>query len=328
MTRSRWLALGNLDAGGLGVRFDRYLGVEYMFSIKTPTNVSYEQLRVSLATLPGFQYVEPNGVVHIATTTPNDTNFANQDGLNNTGQLGGTADADIDAPEAWDFTKGFSGTVVADLDTGVNYNHADLAANKWVNPNEIPGDGIDNDGNGKNDDVNGYDFVNTDHTPLDDNGHGTETAGVIAAVGNNSTGVAGVAWNTKILPVKVADAAGSLSFANITSGIQYVNGLSDVGVNVHVINASFGGTGTASSIATAIQDAASRNILFVTAAGNNGPNDGSRTTGWNNDTAGQAIYPSSYTDDNIISVAATTNTDALATFSNYGATSVDLAAQA
>jgi subtilisin family serine protease len=316
-------ALPGLDASQLGIQFDRYLGVDYLFSVTAPTTVSYDQLHTALGALPGFQFVEPNGVMHYASTTPNDTSFGNEDGLNNTGQLGGTSDADIDAPEAWDFTKGSTSTVVADLDSGVNYNHQDLSANKWVNPNEIAGNGIDDDGNGKADDVNGYDFVNTDHTPLDDVGHGTSTAGVIAAAGNNSTGVAGVAWTTKILPVKVGDSTG-LTYANITSGIEYVNGLNDVGVNVHVINASFGGTGTDPSVETAIQDAAARNIMFVAAAGNWG--DGHQTAGWNNDTTGQAIYPASYTDDNIISVAATDDNDALTNFSNYGSTSVDLAA--
>ena len=125
---------------------------------------------------------------------PNDPSFGQTWGLNNTGQTSGqagVADADIDAPEAWDLTTGSRSIVVGVIDTGVDYTHPDLAANIWTNPGEIAGNGIDDDGNGFVDDVHGYDFANNDGDPMDDNGHGTHVAGTIAAVGNNGIGVAG-----------------------------------------------------------------------------------------------------------------------------------------
>ena len=318
----------------LGIKFERYLGVENTFLVETPNTVSGESITKALMKVPGFVSIEPNEIAHVTSTTPSDPDFTAQYGLNNTGQvyayngstpISGTADADIDAPEAWDLTTGSASTVVAVLDTGINYNHQDLVSNRWQNAREIPGDGIDNDGNGFNDDVYGRDFVNTDSTPLDDNGHGTFVAGVIAA-DSNSVGSVGVSWNSKVMAVKVFDSAGSGTSANIVSGVNYVTGLRNKGVNIRVINGSFGLGSSSSSLQSAIQTAGDAGILFVTAAGNNGLNNGSRTTGWNNDTSGQAIYPSSYTNANIISVAATDDDDALATFSNYGSTSVDLGA--
>ncbi len=223
-----------LDKLDLGARFGKFLGDSYSFLIETPVGLLHKQIEAALSTLDGFAFVEPNGIVR-AAAMPNDTNFAGQYGLHNTGQSGGTTDADIDAPEAWDLSTGHTGTVVAVLDSGVDYNHADLAGNKWVNPNEIAGNGVDDDGNGDSDDVYGMDIVNGDVTPLDDFGHGTQVAGVVAAVGNNNAGVTGVAWNAKILPVKILDNSGNGTFADAALGVRYVNILSDVGVNVRVI---------------------------------------------------------------------------------------------
>ena len=118
-------------------------------------------------------------------------------------------DADIDAPEAWNVTTGSRAVVVAVIDTGIDYRHPDLAANMWRNPGEIPGDGIDNDGNGFVDDVYGWDFANNDADPFDDEGHGTHVAGTIGAVGNNGTGVAGVNWQVSLMALKFLGADGS-----------------------------------------------------------------------------------------------------------------------
>ena len=162
---------------------------------------------------PNVLYAEPNYIVRIATT-PNDSQFDSLWAMNNTGQTGGTSDADIDAVEAWDITTGNGSTIVAVIDTGVDYTHPDLAANIWVNPGEIAGDGIDNDGNGYVDDIHGYDFANDDPDPMDDNNHGTHVSGTIGGLANNGKGVAGVNWNARIMPVKFITSNGSGSLAD------------------------------------------------------------------------------------------------------------------
>ncbi|MBM4086419.1 MAG: peptidase S8, partial [Planctomycetes bacterium] len=158
---------------------------------------------------PLVAYFEPNASVTLQDTFPNDPYFSDLWGMHNTGQTGGTPDADIDAPAAWDITTGSASIVVGVIDTGVDYTHPDLAANIWTNPGEVPGDGIDNDGNGFVDDVHGYDFVNNDGDPMDDNAHGTHVSGTIAGVGNNAVGVAGVNWTSSIMGLKFLDAGGS-----------------------------------------------------------------------------------------------------------------------
>ncbi len=153
---------------------------------------------------PDVEYAELNYIVHISAM-PNDPSFSNLWGLHNTGQTGGTADADIDAPEAWDLETGNRGVVVAVIDTGVDYNHEDLAANMWTNAGETNcSDGIDDDANGYIDDCLGWDFYNNDNDPYDDHSHGTHCSGTIAAVGDNGIGIAGVNWNLKIMPLKLA----------------------------------------------------------------------------------------------------------------------------
>jgi len=223
---------------------------------------------------------------------PNDPFFSYLYGLHNTGQTEGTEDADIDAPEAWVTTTGSSSVVVAVIDTGVDYSHPDLAANIWTDP--VTG-------------YHGYDYANNDNDPMDDHGHGTHCAGTIGAVGNNGVGVAGVNWNVKIMALKFLDSSGSGYISNAISAIQYANSH-----GAQVISDSWGGAGNSQALKDAI-DASS--AVVVCAAGNNGVNT---------DTSPQ--YPSAYPSNNIIAVAATDDNDNLASFSNYGATSVDVAA--
>src|SRR5262249_31070114 len=147
---------------------------------------------------PNVLYAEPDYRLSI-DRMPNDPAFGDLWGLNNTGQTGGTPDADIDAPEAWDQTTGSASTLVAVLDTGIDYTHPDLAANIWTNPGEIPGNGKDDDGNGFIDDVHGYNFVANNGNPMDDNNHGTHVSGTIGAVGNNGVGVTGINWNVRMM---------------------------------------------------------------------------------------------------------------------------------
>ena len=241
---------------------------------------------------------------------PNDPRFSSMYGLNNTAQTGGTQDADIDAPEAWNINTGTRRTIVAVIDTGVDYNHQDLAANMWRNTGEISGDGVDNDGNGYVDDIYGYDFANNDADPMDDNGHGTHVSGTIGAVGNNGIGTTGVNWNTRIMALKFLAADGSGSTAGAISALNYA-----VRMGANLSNNSWGGGGSSSLLSQAISNAKNAGHIFVAAAGN---------SGLNNDAT--ANYPSNYDFDNVVAVAATDNKDVLASFSNYGATTVDIAA--
>jgi subtilisin family serine protease len=170
-------------------------------------------------------------------------------------QTGGTSGADISATKAWDITTGSNTIVVAVIDTGVDYTHPDLAANIWTNPGEIPDNGIDDDGNGYVDDVHGYDFINNDNDPMDDNGHGTHCAGVIGAIGNNGIGIAGVAWKVKIMPLKFLRADGNGDTAASLNAIAYARRM-----GANVISCSWGGTAKSQALADAI---ASTNILFT-----------------------------------------------------------------
>jgi subtilisin family serine protease/subtilisin-like proprotein convertase family protein len=258
---------------------------------------------------PHVQFVEPDYHVSLEQT-PNDPNFDSLWGLDNHGQTGGTDDADIDAPEAWDKFTGSSSTIVAVIDTGVDYTHPDLAANIWTNPGEIPGNGKDDDHNGYVDDVHGYDFVNHDGDPMDDHFHGTHVAGTIGAVGDNGIGIAGVNWHVQIMACKFLDETGSGYESDAIAALNYA-----VANGAAISNNSWGGLGFSAAFQTALQNAAAKGHIFVAAAGNNG---------WNNDR--DAFYPASYDVPNVVSVAATDNNDQLAWFSNYGAKSVDLAA--
>ncbi len=259
---------------------------------------------------PHVEYVEPNYEIQL-NVTPNDTYFDHLWGLNNDGQQSGTPDADIDAVEAWDNVN--SGEViVAILDTGIDYTHPDLQDNIWRNTGEIAGNGIDDDNNGFVDDYYGYHFniFGNDSDPFDGHSHGTHVAGTVAATGNNSFGVTGVAYQVaSVMAVKVLSDSGSGYTSDIAAGIRYA-----VDNGATVINASLGGGGYSQTLYNAINYARQNNVLFVAAAGNNGSNNDSRPT-----------YPASYNLDNIISVAATDRNDQLASFSNYGQ-SVDLGA--
>ena len=251
-----------------------------------------------------------------ATSSPNDPRYGDLYGLHNTGQSGGTPNADIDAPEAWSVSTGSRDVIVAVVDTGIDYNHPDLAANMWVNPGEIAGNGVDDDGNGFVDDVHGYDFVNNDGDPFDDQGHGTHCAGTIGGVGNNGTGVVGVNWEVSLMGLKFLSSSGSGSTSDAIQAINYATMMrTRYGQNVRVTSNSWGGGGSSSAMRQAIESGAAADILFVAAAGNDRSDNDSRPQ-----------YPASYTSEAVVSVAATDRNDALASFSNYGATSVDLAA--
>ncbi len=282
--------------------------------VELPSGTTVEEARVLFAQSAGILYSGPNYKVE-ATVVPNDSMFSALWGLDNTGQAGGTIGADIDAPEAWDLHTGSSNIVVAVTDTGVDYTHPDLVANRWVNTGEIPGNLLDDDGNGYVDDVYGYDFFNEDADPMDDNGHGTHVSGTIGAVGNNNMGVTGVCWTVKIMALKMLNAGGGGYLDDSISAVQYA-----VNKGAKVINASWGGyisQGDSQGLYDAIAAARDAGVLFVAGAGNDNVN---------NDTAVPPFNPASYDLANVISVMASTNTDAKAYYSNYGLTSVDIGA--
>ena len=263
---------------------------------------------------PGITFVEPDFAIN-RTLFPNDPSFSQLWGLHNTGQSSGLADADIDAPEAWNVTTGSRSVVIGVIDSGIDVNHPDLAANIWRNPGEIAGNGIDDDANGYVDDVTGWDFSSNDNNPDDGNGHGTHVAGTIGAVGNDGRGVAGVNWQVSLVPLKFLGTDGSGSTSGAIAAINYATALRNRGVNIVATNNSWGGGGFSSGLQTAIQNHANAGILFVAAAGNESAN---------NDTT--ASYPANYPISNIISVAALDRSDRLASFSNYGATKVHIGA--
>jgi subtilisin family serine protease len=281
----------------------------------------------ALATLnddPRVVYAEPNYLLQ-ADGIPNDGSFRELWGLHNTGQtvagVAGTSDADIDAVEAWDVATGSSATVVAVIDTGIDFTHPDLGGSAtasprmWTNPGESCAgcrtDGIDNDADGYVDDWRGWDFANRDSSAADDHGHGTHVAGTIGAIGDDGAGVTGISRSgVRLMALKFLDAQGVGTTADGISAILYA-----ASHGAHVINASWGGEGYSQATVDAIAEADRQGTLFVAAAGND-----------SRDNDSQPHYPSSYDVPNIVAVAATDASDGLATFSNFGREGVDLGA--
>jgi subtilisin family serine protease len=229
------------------------------------------QIIAALEDDPRVRYAEPNVKFRISAE-PDDPSFGELWGLDNSGQavnggFAGTPDADVDAPEAWDVTTGSTDVIVGVIDTGVDYSHPDLAANIWVNEGEncagCRSDGVDNDGNGYVDDWRGWDFLNDDNDPFDDNGHGTHVAGTIGAVGDNGSGVVGVNWTVRIIPLKFLGANGSGDASDAVRAVLYATAM-----GATVTNNSYGGDGYSQAFADAIAAADAQGSLFVAAAGN------------------------------------------------------------
>jgi len=263
---------------------------------------------------PAVKYAEPDHQVTIQGT-PDDARFDELWGLHNTGQTGGTNDADIDAVEAWDISVGSRDVIVAVIDTGVDHAHPDLTQNMWINPNEIPNDGIDNDNNGYIDDVHGINAITDSGDPMDDQGHGTHVAGTIGALGNDGNGVVGVNHQVSIIGCKFLSASGSGVASDAIKCVDYLVGLKNAGVDVRISNNSWGGGGYSQAMADALTSSEEAGILFVAAAGNSAVD---------NDTSPH--YPSSYELDSVLAVASTTHTDSMSSFSQWGLTSVDIGA--
>ena len=257
-------------------------------------------------TVPGFiAKCEQSGLVEFAEpdylgqvyATPNNPKYLDGTlwGLHNIGQNGGTADADIDAPEAWDVLNSASNIVVAVIEAGMRYTHEDLAANMWLSPN---------------DGSHGLNALTGTSDPSDDSGHGTLVAGILGAVGNNGKGVAGVAWRVQIMACKSFNNFGVGNLSATVACLDYArtNG-------ARIINASWGFDPGSLVLSNAVLAARNAGIIVVAACGNSSLNVDVTPS-----------YPATYGSDNILSVAYTTRNDTLAAASNYGATNVHLAA--
>jgi subtilisin family serine protease len=246
-----------------------------------------------------IEYVEPDTKVY-ATAISDDPYVGKQ-----------WAHAMVDTAGAWKVSRGRD-VLVAVLDTGIDYTHPDLAPNMWKNPGEVAGNGVDDDGDGFVDDVYGWNFVSDNNKPMadDDHYHGTHVAGTIGAVADNGIGVAGHAPNVKLMALKFLGKDGSGYTSDAVKGVLYA-----VAHHAQVINNSWGGASRSQALSDAIDKARAAGIFFVVAAGNEGVN---------NDKVNS--YPTNYPQDNLVRVAASDSSDKLASFSNYGAKTVDLAA--
>lgn len=302
------------------------------------SGVSVEEALALARSDPRVEYAEPDYYIYPMDTMPNDPFFGEMWGLLNTGEpFGGKPGADISATRAWDITTGSSGVVVAVADSGIDSSHPDLSdpqlgSNIWVNTREVPGNGVDDDSNGFVDDLIGWDFFSNDNDPGADPllgsfyRHGTHVSGTIGALGNNATGVTGVAWQVKLMSLKIfglnsgGQVTGTISDA--VRAINYAIGERNRGTNVRVINASWAGSEQSQTLHDAIAAAAGAGITFVCASGNGG----SDSRGDDMD-LGSKLYPAAWTDlPSLISVAALDRSDGLASFSNYGHMTVTVGA--
>jgi thermitase len=260
-----------------------------------------DALRKRLAANPDVAYAEPDFLLN-ASVTPNDPFYPLQWAVNDT-----PGDHDIDAPEAWNART--SCTKIAVLDTGVDTDHPDLVGNIYKSP-DIPNNNKDDDGNGYVDDTYGWNAITGKGSGEDDNGHGTHVSGIIGGHGNNGTGVAGICWSASIVPVKFMNSQGKGSTSDAIDGMEYA-----AKKGAKIINASFGCPSSSESLHDAVDYVQDKGVLLVVASGNDSENIDTHPE-----------YPASYTDSNILAVAASTDEDALASFSNYGDTAVDVAA--
>jgi thermitase len=313
-------------------RFEQIANEEVV--IADEDNLDAEEVAAEYRALPEVIYAEPNGQIelepgedavdggpglkpnYVAGTDhahPSDPMFDDQWSLDNHGTRGGTQGADISVIKAWEKTHGSEKIVVAVLDTGVDYTHRDLVKNIWTRPANMPAY-TDKD-LGTFDDLHGFDASDADGDPMDDNGHGTHCAGIVGAEGDNNDGIAGVNWRVEIMPLKFLNANGSGSVKDAIECINYAIARKHAGVNVRIISASWGSTMYSRALEDAIKRAGEEDILFVAAAGNSSTDNDRRPH-----------YPSSYALPNVLSVAALTRRDELASFSNWGVKSVHVAA--
>lgn len=248
---------------------------------------------------PQVELAEPNFLISKDDLTPNDSQFARQWALRNVGQEGGQFGADIKATRAWETTTGSSSTVIAVIDSGIDFTHSDLQINRWTNPYPSASG-----------DLHGWDFVDDTGEIKDEHGHGTAIAGIIAAHGNNALGVTGVMWRAGLMSLRVLDNTGTGDIANAVEAIDYA-----ITHGAQVINLSWGTTGNSIALKDAIERAMRRDVVVVCSAGNSGVNIDA-----------DAYYPASFNLKNLISVAASDGFDQLFSWSNWGTRTVSVAA--
>ena len=328
MARSKGASvrIAALDGTLLPLEVERIHGSDLIDGLRL-ARVAPENTLKAVAALrqqPDVLYAEPNYILR-ANVTPNDTHFL----ANRQSSL-----SLIGAPQAWNTRTGSTGTgrvVIGVLDQGIDFNHADLAANIWINPAEIAGNGIDDDNNGFVDDVRGFNFVDGNGTLFngdDEENHATHVAGIAGAVGNNGIGVAGVNWSVGLMSLKFLASNGFGNTSDAIDACQYAKMMRDLwessnhtkGANLRVVNASFGDAAFNQAFLDAVSQLNTAGILFVSAAGN--IDNGTREP--DNDLVPH--FPSNFDAPNVIAVAATGPNDALASFSHFGANSVDLGA--
>lgn len=331
-------AVGGQAIEAIQTRAMQSQGLGALERVSLGRGVTLDRAIAALARRPGVIFAEPNWKLSTASVS-NDPLYANNaqlwgmygdDQPASSGPSGTTNQFGSQAEKAWEAgLTGSRSVFIGIVDEGVDFSHPDLAANIWSNPFEVPGDGIDNDANGYADDIRGWDFYSNDASVYDGAGddHGTHVAGTIGGVGGNGVGVAGVSWNVTLIPTKFLGTDGGYT----TGAIKALDYLTDLktrhGLNIVASNNSWGGGGYSAALHSAIIRGANAGILFVAAAGNSAV-----------DTDVTANYPSNYstlqgtsttraaTYEAVISVAALTSSGGLASFSNYGATTVDIAA--
>jgi len=284
-----------------GARIERRLDRIGALVIRPRRGNASSGLREQLRHRRGVRYAESDYILGKSDAVPDDPFYTRQYALQSPGD-------GISAPQAWGVRTACS--LVAALDTGTQYDHPDLKANIWHNKNEVKGNGKDDDHNGYVDDYYGFNAEKGSGSGADGDGHGTHVAGIIGAQANNATGVSGACWTAKVMPVRFMNDKGRGSTSDAIAGLDYA-----VHMNAKVVNCSFGSSSKSSALQDAVKSAKAAGVLLVVAAGNDGENIESKPQ-----------YPAAYTDGNILTVAASTATGTLASFSNFGAKSVDLAA--
>ena len=257
-----------------------------VYQLMLPDEASAEAAIATLTDDPTVEYAERDALAHLVAAPPTDPLYASQWGL-----------AKIQAPGAWASTTGSSNVTIAVIDSGLDLGHEDLAGQLWVNPGEIPGNGLDDDNDGYVDDIHGWNMYGNNADLSDTTGHGTQVAGVIAAAANNGVGGAGVCWGCRLMIVKVTQPGGIANYSDIAAGIAYA-----AAKGAEVINLSLGGASDSATLRAAVA-AASQTAVVVGGAGN--------------DNADAPFYPAAY--DDALAVAGTDASDVKTATSNYGA---------